>query len=242
MPTMTGKAASAFGFLLISIPSCLGSAWDPTANICTLDSHCLNEGKCIQGNEWTNYSHCQCQEGFSGSRCSKFCPFDCKNGGYCTVTPEGEMTGLDELSPGGTYDPADYMCECYGRFTGIFCETPYTRCGDAERCYNGGLCLVAKDMMHECSCPPGFGGDSCELPLETTDSKVTEAEKVTVMVVSILLLFLGITALGMILKTPKTPKTPPKFILVEQEPEDGHASVGKDDGGHICGHLLLNVV
>jgi hypothetical protein len=40
----------------------------------------------------------------------------------------------------------------------------------------------------------------------------------------------------------KRGKAPPKFILVEHEPEDDYPYVGKDDAAHIGGQVRLNVI
>jgi hypothetical protein len=83
-----------------------------------------------------------------------------------------------------------------------------------------------------------LGGDSCELPVEITESKVTDEGKAAVTVLSILLLLLGVT-LGVMLKRQKAP---PKFILVEHESEDDYPSMGKNDAAQIGGQVRLNVI
>jgi hypothetical protein len=216
--------------------------WTPTTDICNVDSHCLNGGKCMPANDVTNFRHCHCQDGFSGPRCSRFCPFDCQNGGYCRVTPLGAATGLRE--PSGPYNPDNYMCKCFGHFTGSLCEIPYSNCGDEERCYNGGRCVLGEDMVHRCSCPQGYGGNSCETPVAVkADSEiVTEEGKIVITVLSIMLLFLGATLFILVQRKRLSP--PPKFIIVNDDP--GEKIDYRDgiyrDRDHTSGRIMLNVI
>jgi hypothetical protein len=221
------------------------SAWEPSSDICTIDSHCLNGGNCMPANEVTSFKHCHCKDGFSGPRCSRFCPYDCMNGGYCTVTPQGDAIGLQEQTP--TYDPEDYMCKCFGHFTGKLCDIPYTNCGDEERCYHGGQCLLGEDMKHKCSCPGGFTGDSCETTVQGLQGeKMTEQGRKTMLVSSILVVILGA---GLVLIVQRQRSKPPKFIVVKGQEEEDYQydhryprSVRYHNRPQTSGGVILNVL
>lgn len=140
------------------------AAGDLPHDACTMDQHCMNAGTCESANEDVDHKHCVCQLGYSGPRCSRYCPLECENNGYCTVKPKGGALGVQEQTP--TYDPADYMCKCFGHFTGDRCETPYSNCGGQIRCYHGGECRLESDPDYSasqpCRCPIGYSGQSCE--------------------------------------------------------------------------------
>ena len=79
----------------------------------------------------------------------------------------GESKGLTEESNEYQFDPEDYMCKCFGRFTGTLCEIPYVNCGESGRCFNGGVCHIQDDSpIRTCACPRGFTGESCELKIQ----------------------------------------------------------------------------
>jgi hypothetical protein len=154
-------------------------------DVCATDVQCLNEGKCqlvdhaetdksidVDGNvddiDGSNvHRHCVCQTEFGGSRCEKFCPLNCLNGGYCQF-----MNGADSKGSSQNYherfdpNPIDYDCECFGYFTGTFCEIPYENCSDGRQCFHGGTCIAAKNNKRTtCACPEGFQGGSCAIDL-----------------------------------------------------------------------------
>ena len=189
--------------------------------------------------EDTGFRYCECQDGFSGPRCSKYCPLDCQNGGYCMVTPVGGALGLEEQLP--TYDPNDYMCKCYGHFTGKLCDIPYTNCGESERCYNGGECLVGDDMKHKCSCSIGFSGDSCEIRLDIKEEVavvMTDEGRFAVLILSSLFVVLGIALCVMLRRRRKLPvDLPPKHIHVDSSaPENDPSSIFRTKDNIISYH------
>ena len=161
--------------ILCSIVPTEIEAFNPSAdNLCTLDAHCLHGGLCKNPDSNSTSRHCHCKEGFSGPRCSHYCPYSCQNGGYCSVTPLGESKGLTEQSNAYEFNPEDYICKCFGRFTGTLCETPYVNCGESGRCFNGGACKLQGDSpIRKCACPRGFAGESCELKIEDIESGLT---------------------------------------------------------------------
>ena len=120
--------------LICHFPSSSG-ALNRTVDVCTLNGQCLNGGTCEPADNTTPARHCHCADGYSGSRCEVYCPLNCMNGGLCTRTPQG-MTSSLELATG------DFYCKCYGRYAGPLCETPFSNCGHAQRCYNGGTCIA----------------------------------------------------------------------------------------------------
>lgn len=224
---MIGRGIHPFVWLvlwLVSTPSCFGrdgfgsdSIFEIKRDMCTLDAHCLNGGECMPPNEGTNFKHCHCQPGFSGPRCSRFCPLECKNGGYCTVTPQGSALGLQEQIP--TYDPNDYTCKCFGHFAGPNCDIPYVNCGKS-RCFNKGVCLVGDKMLHQCSCPKAFGGDSCETELSEDSPALSKGGKNTVLVISIMLACLGINLVVAVMRKRESP--PESIEIIPREEEEEH--------------------
>uniref|UniRef100_A0A914W2Y1 Uncharacterized protein n=1 Tax=Plectus sambesii TaxID=2011161 RepID=A0A914W2Y1_9BILA len=66
--------------------------------------------------------------------------------GYCKGVQPGTCLN------GGAYNPVIAQCQCYGSWTGQFCQTPM--------CFNGGNVRMQDQA---CICPPGFNGDHCEL-------------------------------------------------------------------------------
>jgi hypothetical protein len=159
-------------------------------DVCATDVQCLNEGKCqlvdhaetdidVDGNiddiNGSNvHRHCVCPQEFGGSRCEKFCPLNCLNGGYCRFH---NQNGGDSGSGSSTANyherfdanPIDYNCECFGPFTGTFCEIPYENCSDGRQCFHGGTCAAAKNNKKTaCACPEGFEGGSCAIDLSVS--------------------------------------------------------------------------
>jgi hypothetical protein len=159
-----------------------------TADICQDDAHCFNGGTCQMPTVVTTHRHCHCPPGYSGTRCARYCPFSCHNGGICTpkVGPHAERgEELSAFRPGSSfgksfvneaehlkdsyyeYDKELYHCKCKGLFTGALCEIPFVNCnGKNHRCYHGGTCVfeVGDDGSEVvgCDCPEGYGGVSCE--------------------------------------------------------------------------------
>jgi hypothetical protein len=120
----------------------------------------------MPGDAVTPFKHCRCPSGFSGPRCAQYCPYDCHNGGYCTVTPIGESVGLTEQNDTAPNDSGAYMCKCKGRFAGPFCDIPYVNCGHTGRCFNGGVCEKQDDETRKCSCPQGYVGENCDIEVD----------------------------------------------------------------------------
>jgi hypothetical protein len=153
-------------------------------DVCATDVQCLNEGKCqfvdhaessldVEGNvddtDGSNvHRHCVCMAEFGGSRCEKFCPLNCLNGGYCRFYNNNGKDSNSEATMPSYHErfdanPIDYNCECFGYFTGTFCEIPYENCSDGRQCFHGGTCIAAKKSNKKttCACPTGFDGGSC---------------------------------------------------------------------------------
>lgn len=161
-----------------------------SGGVCTMDQHCINGGKCEPANDVIDHRHCVCKDGFSGSRCSRYCPLECQNSGYCTIKPKGGALGDREQTP--TYHISDYMCKCPAKFSGDLCEIPYTNCGDQTRCYHGGECLGTLttttttneqddlSVVNEpCRCLPGYTGVSCEIVIPDYEEEVGKFQVTT---------------------------------------------------------------
>jgi hypothetical protein len=153
-------------------------------HVCDADRDCLNEAKCKlvhhDGNHGSGggddgniylHRHCVCPPEFGGSRCEKFCPLECLNGGYCRF--DGDTARIHQLQFYDT-DLDDYMCKCMGYFTGTLCEIPYENCLEGRQCFHGGRCqdedqdedTSGKSNKNTvCACPEGFNGPSCEVDL-----------------------------------------------------------------------------
>lgn len=148
---------------------------------CQRDDDCLNEGTCSSASG-ASVRQCQCQEGYSGLRCEKFCPLQCANEGRCfakkgdassnSVTQTNHNAMFADASPelaktGRNSGHADvyfnnYACHCKGLFTGYLCDIPYTNCGDMTRCFYGGECQPDNEI-EPCKCAEGYSGRYCEL-------------------------------------------------------------------------------
>ena len=132
-----------------------------------MNQQCLNGGKCINTKDdgsdvVVEYKRCECAEGYSGPHCSRHCPLQCQNGGYCTVNPRGGARGDQDQKP--SHRPTDFICKCHGYFMGTLCEIPYANCGNQVQCLHGGTCVANsdEDASHSCHCPAEYTGDSCE--------------------------------------------------------------------------------
>ena len=144
-------------------------------SLCTTNDQCLHDGVCTttelpnsdDGGETTApqvVRHCVCPKGIGGSRCESYCPIQCENGGYCRHVGDGlERPSLDRRQD---TNPDHYECKCQGRLTGKTCNIPYQNCGHDVQCLHGGQCENNSNdetQRPTCSCPPGYGGDSCEI-------------------------------------------------------------------------------
>lgn len=120
--------------------------------ICT--DTCNNHGQCIaiQG---TNESYCDCDKGWTGSKCDVEICY-CKNNGTCL---------------NGTTN----QCNCPTQYTGQLCEIEVNLCSP-NPCSNGGECQV--EYLNEnnktitiltCKCKEGFIGAFCEINLNATN-------------------------------------------------------------------------
>eukprot|EP00591_Stephanopyxis_turris_P008387 CAMPEP_0195510814 /NCGR_PEP_ID=MMETSP0794_2-20130614/3342_1 /TAXON_ID=515487 /ORGANISM="Stephanopyxis turris, Strain CCMP 815" /LENGTH=404 /DNA_ID=CAMNT_0040638307 /DNA_START=33 /DNA_END=1247 /DNA_ORIENTATION=+ len=116
--------------------------------------------------------YCKCPNGFAGDTCNLNCCSSevgglcCENGGVCVIVDlDMESTISGELL--GNSDPILEKCDCSPGFDGKSCEMTVEYCGDMEhKCYNGGMCVKAKDMgapmgeyTYLCDCSTA-GGDS----------------------------------------------------------------------------------
>jgi hypothetical protein len=153
-------------------------------DVCASDVQCLNEGRCQlvdhslndvggddKGDGSNVHRHCVCKTEFGGSRCEKFCPLNCLNGGYCRFNTDSDMTNYHERFDA---NPQDYACQCLGYWAGTFCEIPYENCSDGRQCFHGGTCedrgKVGKSKQKTvCTCPEGFKGRSCEVDLSVKE-------------------------------------------------------------------------
>jgi len=155
-----------------------GILCDQKYETCTFQEghECYNGGECILGLE-DKYGNeqlfCDCSKahGYVGKYCetpfAKTCgDYDgfCANGGACN--PD-----FPELS--------SQACFCDEGWEGYHCEYKKNQVPDCSLdCHNGGICFIGAgkdatirwpDSDEEnmfCSCPPGFGGPSCEAPAE----------------------------------------------------------------------------
>lgn len=57
-----------------------------------------------------------------------------------------------------------YKCACSYPFTGVNCETEYSKC-DQQPCLNGGVCKLGNDSVVTCQCSGSFTGRFCETRL-----------------------------------------------------------------------------
>jgi len=184
------------------------------ANSCVMNQHCMNDGTCVKvededtettttdsnnsNNNNGSHRYCVCREGFSGPRCSRYCPLECLNGGYCTMKSTGGVLGIEDFDP--TYIDSDYVCKCRGHFTGQNCEIPYQNCGNNIRCFHGGKCLLSTNVHTSgeggdnnnnkkknedseeipvsielpCQCQSGYTGPYCENEVSSEDTKEEE--------------------------------------------------------------------
>lgn len=226
------------------LPNSVSALELPVKHICKVDAHCQNGGTCVIEDQSSDLAHCDCQDGFSGPRCGDHCPYNCRNGGYCTVTALGESSSLVLLEP----EPDDFMCKCFGRFTGPLCETPYFNCGENERCFNGGVCMVdATDGKHRCSCPDGWDGDSCESengqPKQKLGETLTKTKGGKAGLAGISILFVGLaTILAMVLNRRRNPDFH-SLQTFEYEYEDFYDTPSiEDERTYSSKNLVLNVV
>jgi hypothetical protein len=136
-----------------------------THDTCTTDFDCQH-GICKEPTEIMKYRHCHCGEGFTGIKCTRYCPYSCQNGGVCSKKinkndkqhqyklqhgdTDLDIDSFDKtfLEESGTldktqyeYNKDNYVCKCHGYFTGQLCEMPYVNCGQNKRCHNGGTCI-----------------------------------------------------------------------------------------------------
>nr|XP_020465574.1 sushi, nidogen and EGF-like domain-containing protein 1 isoform X2 [Monopterus albus] len=109
-----------------------------------LSQPCLNGGTCR--NQVGSY-HCQCNDGFSGSRCQtdvdECLSEPCKHGGTCED------------------QPGSYLCHCPQGFKGQNCELEQDTC-ESNPCLNGGVCRGHR-KNYLCVCKDGFFGDQCQM-------------------------------------------------------------------------------
>uniref|UniRef100_A0A671VUJ2 Delta-like protein n=1 Tax=Sparus aurata TaxID=8175 RepID=A0A671VUJ2_SPAAU len=127
---------------------------------------CGPRGRCIS-QPAGNFT-CVCDPGFSGIYCHENvneCRHNpCKNGGRC----------VDLVN--------DFYCECADKWKGKTCHSREScrlcanvcvyrrndpRQCDATTCSNGGTCLDHGDAFR-CACPPGWGGNTCNLAKNST--------------------------------------------------------------------------
>ncbi|XP_060070153.1 delta-like protein 1 [Ylistrum balloti] len=111
---------------------------------------CLTHPKCMNG-YCLQPSQCICLGGWRGEYCNidtNFCmkTQPCLNGGTCIFNLQ-----------------SNYTCLCHHNFTGIHCENPLCYPGFCE---NDGLCQD-EERGPICTCPPGYHGVRCEIPVPT---------------------------------------------------------------------------
>nr|XP_002127912.2 fibropellin-1-like isoform X2 [Ciona intestinalis] len=109
---------------------------------------CQHAGVCTVAPTSTGFVNCQCQNGYSGTRCersiraSQCDGFNCLNGGRCKVNVVSQQP----------------FCECYEIYVGPRCEL--TPC-DNVQCANGGTCVITSTYQPECICAGQFTGPRC---------------------------------------------------------------------------------
>ncbi|XP_044257277.1 neurogenic locus protein delta [Tribolium madens] len=113
-----------------------------TGDYCT-KPQCLpgcdeQHGHCTKPNE------CRCQSGWEGPLCDQ-----------CQRYP-GCMHGT-------CVKPWD--CLCNEGWGGLFCNQDLNFCTNHKPCRNGGTCFNTGQGSYTCSCPAGYTGTNCELPL-----------------------------------------------------------------------------
>ena len=112
--------------------------------ICPTD-YCSGHGRCVN-NFYT--VTCQCDEGYTGSRCSikqDYCSVygnPCKNGGSCMSSSTNT-----------------FYCKCPSHYTGILCEELSDHCHN-QPCKNGATCINIHNDFY-CQCPQNFVGRRC---------------------------------------------------------------------------------
>ena len=101
--------------------------------------------ECQNGNLLIPDCTCQCNAGFTGSKCETniddCSPNPCQNGGTCS-------DGINM-----------YSCMCNAEFTGYDCETNIDDCSP-NPCQNGGTCSDGINM-YTCMCAEDFEGENC---------------------------------------------------------------------------------
>ncbi|CAK8679278.1 unnamed protein product [Clavelina lepadiformis] len=148
---------------------------DCTDGPCNSDS-CPNGGTCIVDLTSPNYFSCLCPSWTIGPNCLPPCTPQCRNGGICVSSNQGNTcdcpppyTGLDctdgpcnsdSCPNGGTCivdltSPNYFSCLCPSWTIGPNCLPPCT-----PQCRNGGIC-VSSNQGNTCDCPPPYTGLDC---------------------------------------------------------------------------------
>jgi hypothetical protein len=130
------------------------------ASSVTCPGDCSGHGVCASDGT------CQCDAGFTGSRCEKQCPNMCSNNGVClqgdasAIVTDDALKQEDGLYIGasGAGSGDDAVCQCKKGWSGRDCATRYC----AHNCHGRGTC--GKDGV--CACQAGWGGEFCSIPTD----------------------------------------------------------------------------
>nr|XP_057928912.1 sushi, nidogen and EGF-like domain-containing protein 1 isoform X3 [Doryrhamphus excisus] len=136
-------------------PGYTGTVCETDVDECR-DGPCLNDGLCVQGSG--NFT-CVCKPGYTGVLCetavNKCESQPCLNGGECVN------------------HAMNFTCLCPAPFTGVVCESELmelqvnstknqTAPCDGEDCKNHQMCEYTSSGAYQCTCAPGYFGDTCE--------------------------------------------------------------------------------
>uniref|UniRef100_A0A8U8BRH3 Uncharacterized protein n=1 Tax=Geospiza parvula TaxID=87175 RepID=A0A8U8BRH3_GEOPR len=150
-------------------PECCQGHWGPDCMACPggAASPCNGRGHCSQG--MAGNGTCTCQKGFAGTACEK-CAEDNLFGPDCTSVCDC-IHGVCNSGIAG-----DGSCTCLSGYKGLRCDQPVAQC-EALQCPAYSRCAASGEdgKQLECTCLPGFHGDStrCE-PINPCSEKVCD--------------------------------------------------------------------
>ncbi|XP_050423737.1 protein crumbs isoform X2 [Adelges cooleyi] len=168
-----------------------GRNCETNINECEMNP-CSNQGVCFDN--YGSYT-CQCQSGFGGVNCE----FDlnecisnpCQNGGQCRdqvgsyecrCAPGflGRNCEIDVDDCESAVCPpnslcidgiASYTCHCKSGYIGSPPNCTEVTICNSSPCQNGGSCNLIGNNQYNCSCLPGYTGQTCQIDIDECLSK-----------------------------------------------------------------------